>query len=170
MSMKKAMNGLEGIRNMDYRDDGAQLLNQLLERYVETQDKNFWNAARAIAHSFGLNRYIGHLPHNVEQVIGQVAEEVYNAAHSYYGNIKDNLGFVPFNVRNRRLLDRDDMYERENVEVLALAQTQANSVTNKLKDAYNKGDWDGTEKSIKALFRKYAQIFLEGAYHPNDLR
>jgi len=168
MSKLKAQHGLEYIENNGYASAEEKVLASMLHRYIETNDKNYWKASRHIAMAIGLTHILGHIPHRVQVVINEVCNEVYDTARTYYYNLENKLGFIPFNVRQRVLLDRDDPALNEQIQADNLALTQRNSVERMLTKYYRTGTWDGTRDNVEQAYQKHRQIFLEGCYRRED--
>lgn len=168
MSKMKAQHGLEYIANNHYTSEEEKVLASMLHRYIETGDKNYWKASRHMAMAIGLTHILGHIPHHVQVIINKVCAQVYDTARKYYYNLENELGFIPFNVRQRALLDQGDSALNEQIQADNLALTQRNSVERMLTKYYRTGTWDGTEKNVKLAYQKHRQIFLEGCYSRED--
>ena len=121
-----------------------------------------------MAMAIGLTHILGHIPHHVQVIINKVCAQVYDTARKYYYNLENELGFIPFNVRQRALLDQGDSALNEQIQADNLALTQRNSVERMLTKYYRTGTWDGTEKNVKLAYQKHRQIFLEGCYSRED--
>ena len=168
MSKMKAQHGLEYIANRNYPSEEEKVLASILHRYIETDDKNYWKAARHMAMAINLRHILGHIPHDVQVVINAICEQVYDTARRYYYNLENELGFIPFNVRARVLLDRDDPALNEQIQADNLALTQRNSVERMLTKYYRTGVWNGQEDTVHKAYQKHRAIFLEGCYSRED--
>jgi hypothetical protein len=152
MSERKAFEALDS--ELHEMPDGPVVI-ALLNRYIETREQRYWKAARVVARTLGLSRYMGNIRPEVMEVIESIGFQVEKAAAKYYWDLKNEMGFVPFVTRQRFMLDSDDAENRRHVEVQSLARTQANSVMNKLKKYYVSGQWDGE------LVDDVAHIFIQ---------
>ena len=168
MSKMKAQNALEYISTQKYDSEEMKILASLLHRYLETSDKNYWKSARILAQPFNLSHILGHLPYRVEAVINEIKEQVILSAKLYYYKLENELGFIPFNVRAKVLLDQDDPALNEQIQADNLALTQGNSVERMLIKYYRTGIWDGTRENVHQAYQKHRQIFLEGCYSRRD--
>jgi len=171
MSQTKALNALTTLTEMSQNsspNNDEQLLFSLLVRYTETQDKSFWNAVKAMSHVCNLEHILGVVPYTVEKRIQAIQGLVVAEAEQYYYKMKMQLGFIPFNVRQRRILDRDDPAENAQIQGDSLALTQGNAVRRSLLKFYREGTWDGQEETVGKAFQKHRQIFMEGCYTKQD--
>ena len=169
MSIKKATNGLKAISNGDDNSKMTNMLGQLLHEYIASDNKKFWVAAKAIARCCDLEYYLGNIPHDVETLINHIAHRVESEAKGYYIRISEELGFIPMNVRQRKILDFDDAWEAEHAQAIYLARTQGNSIRNKLRGLFNTGVWDGQGgKSLTGLFSKHEYYHMDGCYSEDD--
>tara|TARA_R110002167_G_scaffold235136_1_gene440382 strand:+ start:1692 stop:2213 length:522 start_codon:yes stop_codon:yes gene_type:complete len=171
MSRTKALNAIETLTEMSNKsslNNDEELLFSLLIRYAESQDKSFWNAVKAMAHVCNLQHILGVVPYAVEKRIRTIQGLVTAEAEQYYYKMKMQLGFIPFNVRQRRILDRDDPAANEAIQGDSLALTQGNAVRRSLLKFYREGTWDGQEETIGKAFQKHREIFMEGCYTKED--
>ena len=169
MSRMKAQNGLIAIGNNGNNNRMEKMLGDLLIQYIESGDKKYWKAARAVASALNLEYYLGAIPHDVEALINHIAGQVEAKARMYYININEELGFIPMNVRQTKIFDLDDAWEAEHSQAIYLAKTQGNSVRNKLRGLFSTGVWDGVGgKSLQGLFSKHEYYHLDGCYSEAD--
>jgi hypothetical protein len=170
MSRRKAENGMIALTNSDNKSDKTEeMLRHLLGVYLETDDKKYWNAARAVAGALNLEYYLGAIPHEVESLINHISKVVEMEAKSYYCRIENELGFIPMNVRQRKIFDLDDAYETTIAQAIYLAKTQGNSVKNRLRTMFNHGVWNGQGgKELEGLFTKHLYYHMEGCYSEDD--
>tara|TARA_R110001592_G_scaffold131517_2_gene345499 strand:- start:366 stop:878 length:513 start_codon:yes stop_codon:yes gene_type:complete len=170
MSKSKAYNGLEYLDNQQYATEEMKLMASLLHRYIETEDKNYWAAASALAHPLNLSHILGYLPYRVKMVIEEVKSQVIEEAELYYHRMESKMGFIPFNVRQRVLLDRDDPALNAQKQAYGLAQTQGSSVERALIKFFRTGVWDGTMENVTKAYQRHHEIFYEGCYRREDYR
>jgi len=165
MSIRKAENGIQALDENDLKGQSAQTLRTLLTQYIETGNKQMWKAAKIWAKAVDYDKYLGYLPHYVMKVINNVTEMVYDESITYYANLQHKMGYIPFNVRNRWLYDREDQHEKEFIQCMALSKTKANSVERFLKKSYQMGQWDGRFDTVPKLYNKHQYILMDGNYN-----